>query len=337
MRSPVRGLKAATALAALAALVLLSAAGQPEPPAAPVPAAMQTPETQAPPAAGDYAEAVALSDDASSRMSIPVSLGGRGPYAFTVDTGADHSVISRELAATLNLETLGQARVHGVSGSELVPLMAAGQMGVGGRKLDGLKLAALNGSDLGASGMVGLDCLAGQRVVLDFIKKTMTVERSRGFHFDPDAIVVHAKPRFGQLVLVDSTLKRQPIYVIVDSGAQNTIANSALRRLVEARRAKDGALAVTILSVTGQTALGQRDEMPELTLGRVTLRRVPVIYSDLHTFARFGLADQPAMLLGVDTLRAFDRVSIDFGRREVSFGLPVRTDPAPPRGLTWGG
>jgi hypothetical protein len=47
-----------------------------------------------------------------------------------------------------------------------------------------------------------------------------------------------------------------------------------------------------------------------------------VAFADAHPFKRFGLLDRPAMLLGMDTLRVFHRVSVDFAQRKVRFLLP---------------
>jgi hypothetical protein len=38
--------------------------------------------------------------DRAERMTVPVSIGGRGPYAFIVDTGAERTSIAEELAET---------------------------------------------------------------------------------------------------------------------------------------------------------------------------------------------------------------------------------------------
>lgn len=327
-----------TAAAGLAAL-LLAFSGDATP-TAPPPAAT-------PAAAGaTQAEDISGWEDVARRMSVPVRVNGRGPYRFIVDTGADTSVVSRELAAELGLADGRPQRVHSVFGAEVTPAAQVASLEVGARRLTGLQLPVLAQANLGAEGILGLDALADQRVVLDFAHRSMRVERSRGMGFtDPDAIVVRAKRRFGRLVLVESSLVGKPIYVILDSGAQNTIANDALLRLLTRRRTREarGAPApapaagtpavdesmVSILSVTGATGQGREDVLPEMTLGGVGMRNVPVIYAELHAFRRFDLAGEPAMLLGVDVMRAFRQVDVDFGRREVRFGLQRRSAGAP--------
>ena len=40
-------------------------------------------------------EDVTISTDNADRMTVPVSVGGKGPYEFLVDTGSERTVISR--------------------------------------------------------------------------------------------------------------------------------------------------------------------------------------------------------------------------------------------------
>ena len=61
--------------------------------------------------------------------------------------------------------------------------------------------------------------------------------------------------------------------------------------------------------------------LPQLNVGHVRVMNQPIVYTDLYAFKQFGLRDKPAMLLGMDTLRRFARVSIDFPAREVRFLL----------------
>jgi hypothetical protein len=52
------------------------------------------------------------------------------------------------------------------------------------------------------------------------------------------------------------------------------------------------------------------------------MSNVQVAYADVHAFQEFGLQSRPAMLLGMDLLRHFDRVAVDFKARRVRFLLP---------------
>jgi hypothetical protein len=48
---------------------------------------------------------------------------------------------------------------------------------------------------------------------------------------------------------------------------------------------------------------------------------MPIVFADPHTFSLFKLDNIPAILVGMDVLRLFDRVAIDFSRREVRFNI----------------
>lgn len=315
---------AATAAALLIALTGVSAhADQPTPP-------------MPPPADAELVKGAA---DANARMSVPVFVNGKGPFRFTVDTGSERSVLSRELAEELKLEATPSVLVHGVNGAQLGLLVKVDKLEMGTRKLQNASLPLLERADLGSDGLLGLDALRDQRVVIDLDKSLMRLETSRGIAFEPGDIIVKAKSRRGQLVMVDSSFGSKPVNVILDSGSEATIANGAFRKLVDAKRHEQALKpddVVEIFSVTGQVGHGARDLAPQLTLSGMIMRQVPVIYADLHTFRQFGFAEEPTVLLGMDVLRAFRRVDVDFGRREVRFGFA--RDPATPSvALTTGG
>ncbi len=324
-----RGVMAATGAAAFApafspgpAWAQALAGAAPAGPAAPPPA---TAEPAAPLSLDDLVR-LDLGEDDARRMRVAVRVNGRGPFPFTVDTGADHTVISTELAGALDLPQDGVVNVNGIAGARLSACTRVERVEAGAVRLTGARLPLLPREHLGGLGLIGLDCLADQRMEIDFDRRIMELRRSRGFARDPDEIVVRGRSRFGKLILVDSSARGRPLYVVLDSGAQNTVGNSALRDLLAARRRARSTQAalhpVVLESATGQTVDGESEEAPELVLGGVHLRRVPVIYADLHTFRLYRLENEPALMLGIDVMRAFRRVWVDFARREVGFLLP---------------
>ena len=115
----------------------------------------------------------------------------------------------------------------------------------------------------------------------------------------------------------------------LDSGAQITCGNEALR---DALMAADPGYAARmtrtqLISATGQTSEASLAPLPRLRLGGIGLNSIRAAFAPLHIFKLWGLNDRPAMLVGVDVLRNFDSVTLDFGRREVVF---VRTRRRPP-------
>ncbi len=266
---------------------------------------------------------VALGQDRSARMTVPVTLDGGEIMPFVVDTGAERTVVSRQLADRLNLRHGPVRNLVTVTGSGKVNTVILPGLRVSGTKVKDIEAPALDRAHIGAHGMLGIDSLQTRRVLLDFKKGEMRVTPARRIEdSDPDTIVVKARSKFGQLILVDARFLGERVRVIVDTGSQTSIGNQALLdRLV--RKKKQLALTpVTITSVTGQSIPAQFAQVDRIQIGGADFNDIPVAFADAEPFRRFGLADQPALLLGMDALRLFDRVSVDFANKQVRFILP---------------
>lgn len=291
--------------------------------AAPAPA-----QEVAPTAAGEpqieLIEQIDLDQDRTERMTVPVRIEGRGPFSFIVDTGSERTVISRELAEELGLDPGRTATVYSMTEVSRIGTVVIPELEVGRRTVSDIHAPALDRRDLGAEGLLGLDSLQSQRVVLDFVRGEMTVAPSRREEgrWPEGTIVVNARSRYGHLMLVDASFDGERIYVIVDTGAQVTVANNALRRRLE-RRHRLGALhPVQIISVTGGTIDAEYGIARRITIGGAGIRNLPVAFADVHPFHQLDLLDRPAILLGMDALQLFDRVSFDFANRRVRLLLP---------------
>ena len=287
-------------------------------PATPL-AAQQTP----PPEYGP-ATTIDAGIDRTLRMTVPVTVDGKGPFPFVVDTGADRTVLSRELADHLDLKPGESATMHTMTGVGPVRTVRVPTLEVGGGRNDDFNAPALSEDNLGAKGLLGIDSLQGRRVVMDFKKGTFSVMASKAVRerVEADMIVVTAKSRYGQLILVDSDIGGVPITVIIDSGAQNSVGNLALRQMLAKRKKVRNFIPMTMTDVTGASIAAERAVVDGIRIGGFTITDVAVAFVDAHPFKRFGLLNRPAMLLGMDTLRAFRRVSVDFAQRKVRFLLP---------------
>lgn len=275
------------------------------------------------------AETLATSDDEANRMTVPVMINGQGPFNFIVDTGSDRSVISKEVAEKLALPEAGRAKLISMSGVDSVKLVTIKSLSVSAnRTLRNIRAPALAAKNLGADGILGIDALKGQRVLFDFSAQTMTVEPGntkavREEIVPRDVIVVRARSRLGQLVLVDADANGEEVWVVVDTGGQNSIANSAFRRLMVKKSAPAGSFkTIDLLSVVGGRITADYTVVGKMRIGGVQLGNAAVAFVDAHPFKSFGLMRRPAMLLGMEGLRSFRRVSIDFANKEVRFHMP---------------
>lgn len=271
-------------------------------------------------------ETVATGQDRAFRMTVPVMVNGQGPFDFVIDTGADRTVISRELAERLNLPDAGKARLHAMGGSGHVGIVRIGTLSVSTNTARNVKAAALPMRNLGADGLLGIDSLKGQRIVMDFEANTMRLEPSSEpeapIPADGEQIVVTARTRLGQLVMVDADANGEKVWVVVDTGAQNSVANSRLRSMLVKRNPRTDIRPIEMIDVLGKRTPADYTIVDRLRIGGLAMGNAAIAFADVHPFRIFELDRKPSMLLGVESLKSFRRVSVDFATRKVKFLLP---------------
>jgi predicted aspartyl protease len=278
-----------------------------------------------PPAEFDNKLAVTGDDlkarDVDTRLNVDVKVNGNGPYRFVVDSGADTSVVGQRIARDLELPLGTPVILNGVTARNVVDSVKIAELTIGSSRIPNLELPALRESDVGSDGLIGIDALNKQRLMLDFEERKVRIEdASNPITFSPGDIVITAKRIQGQLILTHVRAGDVPLDAVVDTGSEVTIGNSALRqKLIGNHIVKFWNAEVT--GVTGVTVPIQMTVIPRLQLGPVTLEFVPIAFADVPPFEMFGLSDQPALLLGTDLLEKFRRVSLDFRARKVRFQL----------------
>lgn len=282
-------------------------------------------------------DTLALANDQAQRMTVMVSVGGQGPFAFLVDTGSERTAISRQLATQLGLRVGAPVRVHSMLGTEMVETVNIPQLGVGKQALSVIDAPTFEARHIGASGILGIDSLRAQRVVFDFKAREMQITPGRDpdVRLEEDTIVVRARSRNGRLILTKVMLDGIAISAIIDTGSQMSIGNLPLmRRLQRARGTQPdrgltelGTARTVIESVTGQIGQVELARVKRIDLGGVDLTNFTVAFSNARIFKELGYGDKPAILLGIDAMRLFDKVTIDFAQKKVRFVLPEGTLP----------
>lgn len=259
--------------------------------------------------------------EVDTRLNVDVHVNGRGPYRFVVDSGADTSVVGQHIAHDLELPLGTPVILNGVTARNVVDSVKIAELTIGTSKIPNLELPALRESDVGSDGLIGIDALNKQRLMLDFEERKVRVEDATDpVHFSPGDIVITAKRIQGQLILTHVKAGNVALDAVIDTGSEVTIGNSALReKLLGNHVVKFWNAEVT--GVTGVTVPIQMTMIPRLQLGPVTFEYVPIAFADVPPFEMFGLSDQPALLLGTDLLEKFRRVSLDFRARKVRFQL----------------
>ncbi len=289
-------------------------------------AAMAAPATSQivpPPSLDPPVDELAIGE-AELRMTVPVSIAGKGSWPFVIDTGAERTVVSHELAARLALVPGRTVRVMTMTGSVVAPTSQVPMLRVKALTPDTIEAPTFARANLGAIGMLGIDALQGQKVSIDFDRGRMTLAPSRKRRprrSSADEIVIVARSLYGQLIVTDARWRGRKIAVVIDTGSPVTIANPALLRIAT-RKPPPFLGQISITAPSGATLVADAYRLERLEVGGVAFDGVSVAVADAAPFARFGLGDTPALLLGMETLRLFRAVEIDFANRAIRLTLP---------------
>lgn len=296
---------------------------------APVPAMIRPPPSAPFIAAATIDDSLEIEGEAleaeqlKKRLFIDVKVNNSGPHRFLVDSGADRSVVSDGLALQLGLPAGAPVRVQGMAGMREVATVEVAELSLGQSDIGPITAPSLAAVHLGADGLIGIDALADQRLMLDFDKRTITVQDSRQPYTGGSngEIVVTARRRKGQLIITEASIANRGVSAVIDTGSEITLGNPALRERLFGNRRPAGMKEIELLSVTGQVLKADAVVLNNIRIGGLYLNNVVVAFADAPPFRLFGLAERPAIFLGSDLLSSFRRVSLDFRNRKVRFTL----------------
>lgn len=268
------------------------------------------------------AEQIAIAQDRLDRMTVSVRIDKGGPYEFIIDTASQRTILSKEIAGALALDIEDEVTIVALAGSTVVQTVFVPSLTLGKRSYDGLVSPTFRSVNIGADGVLGLDSLQGQRILFDFLARNISVEdtseplKSRSRR----EIVVTARRRSGQLIFTNATIAGVKTSVIIDTGGELSIGNKALQRRL---RLKSSAMVQTnLIDVTGRSVKADYGIAEELLIGRARFGIIPIAFADIAPFKALKLDKKPALFLGMDALRKFDRVAIDFANRKIYFLIP---------------
>jgi predicted aspartyl protease len=264
--------------------------------------------------------------DRSDRMTVPVSINGSATYPFVVDTGAERTVIASDLAKWLKLEQGPQLKLATITGPAVAESYMIENLSMNTIRVDLIEAPGLDRRNLGAYGLLGIDTLEDHKVLIDFKGGKMDVlpsKRKSGLgKVERGMIIVIAKRRAGRMILSNAEIGGVRVDIILDTGAQSSMGNYALRDKLRKRDMRFDYVPVELRGVTGDTLAGDYTQVRNISVGGVTISDLPVTFADNFAFKALKLEDKPAILLGMDAMKLFDRVMVDFGNRRVGFDLP---------------
>lgn len=257
--------------------------------------------------------------DRIGRVWVPVLLDDMGPFRLVLDTGAQRSAIVPRIATLLGipLDRSPPIRVHGATGTAITPTVEIGLLKVGDVWIRPARLPVVPDVFGGADGLLGMDGMQERRIYIDFRSDFVDISRSRGQGPPRGFINVPMLRDDSRLAMADGEVAGVAVRAIIDTGAQATVGNEALRSALRRHVARNARGEDFIHGATGATQAGIGAVVPTIRMGGLQVRDAHVTFTDLHIFSLWELTDTPALLIGMDILGLVDTLVIDYRRREI--------------------
>ena len=157
-------------------------------------------------------------------VTLPMTIDGRGPYTFALDTGASGAVLSKPVEDALQLPVVDHVQVVGLGSATVKQPMVMLSLAAGAQRFDPVKAAVsdlpVNG-DESIDGIVGLDLFKGMLLTIDYPSGTITAERGRLMSGYPG--VTALSMRHG-IPSVSGTVDGRSVAFDIDTGSNGGVA-----------------------------------------------------------------------------------------------------------------
>ena len=264
-----------------------------------------------------------------------MEINGKGPFAFIVDTGADRTVVADDLLDAAGMVRGEQVVVAGIVRTTVTTMAKISRLRLGAIECRDLVVPGLPRAMMGADGYLGLDVIDGHRVTFDFSNHILTVDASRSaFGLNPVGFSserIFASGRLGHLRALDCRVDGIRATAFIDTGSQVSACNSSLfRELARHKPAQNTRGRVSMSGVTGGKIEGSLTSIDRIHLAGLSFGECELVIADFEVFKIWGLADKPALLIGMNLLRGLAKVAIDYGRKEIRFEVASSRQPDAP-------
>lgn len=270
--------------------------------------------------------AVPVAVATSGHSTVPVN-GTFGVRQFVFDTGAEGSAVYAGFAEQVGLRPSGSETLQGQTGTAEMPLVRLEYLELDGTRKGPIEALRLDprADGIPLAGIIGLDVFGDRTVDFDFPRRTLALlapgERPAGLN-GPG---VQATRTTGNLLTVPVRIGQTDAVAVIDTGARKTRINWNLGRALGLDPAKLDK-GETVQGATNSAIETGATRVRNVRLGLRALSDAPVLVADLPVFAAFGVADKPAIILGLDWLEQ-TRLVIDFPARLVWFEQSASAAP----------
>ncbi len=265
-------------------------------------------------------------------ITVNVTIDGRGPYVFIVDTGATVTLAFQNLAARERFTPTGgePKRVLGITGSAVLDTYRFGDVALGGAVIDdhvGVVLPDWAAPRITPDGILGIDFFRRYAVVFDINARTMSLYPHGGLPADvlrwrrvklaPKSYAAVS----GELFTALAKLNGEPATFIIDLGSVSSLVNykageAIFSNIITSSGARSRTTGTRLADVFDDRTKTRVGRFGTIRAGQLVWRNRLVWLKDAPIFKELGVERQPFGLLGLDLL-AEKSFALDFGENRL--------------------
>lgn len=249
---------------------------------------------------------------------LPAFVDGRGPYSFVLDTGAERTLVSNELADALALPRGEEEDGRGAAGKMTLVKSELPSLTVGQETLESVPVFVTDLSFIGRAkgaqvdGGLGHSFLRHFAVTLDYAKNALALTRRVGGTMralDEREIAFQSAHAENPLVVVPVFVNEKgPFDFVLDTGASSTVISLELATEFGLAMEK-----IPQLTGGGGNVTASRVQLSSLAVGAARQADLTAAASDFLTPLNAALGSKLQGIVGYNFLRSY-RVTLDYPR-----------------------
>jgi hypothetical protein len=188
-------------------------------------------------------------------------------------------------------------------------------------RIEGTTMPVVADAFGGADGVLGGEGMQDKRIEIEFLRDRISIARSHRTPAPAGFATVPFKHAYNKGLRVDVMVGPVRTVAVIDTGAQVTVGNLALREALARHRGQRDPFDDAVIGVTEDIQDAARARVPGIVVGGLIVRNTEVMFSDLHIFEHWQLNSRPALIIGMDVLGTLDTLVIDYRRNELQLKL----------------
>ncbi len=181
--------------------------------------------------------------------------------------------------------------LNGVTGVAEVPVVGLDVIRAGDLIIQDVRAPVIYSSIMaGAEGILGVAGLRRERISVDFREDRISIAKSGSVASLSKYMKVSGHLVSGGLLAVDVEIGGVSARAIIDTGAERTLGNGALRDALRSKKKLTQSKTTRVFGTTEDVSEGELELSPTIQLGPANISDVEVSFTATSTSSRYGIS-----------------------------------------------